>query len=414
VNPIGNPARDRSQAATAMVDDAPAGSAVLSVRVCTDNGPAEIWDDASLECALARDLIQASGGIPAEMGGPVLSARFDTIAAAALAARRLQWSAQGLSEDSHPYALSILIQSGDEVARAGHETPPPEFASAGSILVTDSAARLLEDVPGFSVRSKENGAEFREMSWRAAPSLTTREADEQALATMMEQNGRSVEAVPLAPPPELETSVHPEAEEIEESGRRLHALLWVAVAALLVAGAVAGFFYFRTGPEPQRIAAAPPAQQIPATNPATAEPRPATTEPSSTPTSSAPASAGDNKSASSAAPPLTRKQRLEQERKQKEQEQKNKTPQAGPTQQPDQQKPPDVPKEPSGNCTISSDDYATWLNRAERSRGAGNYKDAKRLVQTVLSCDHSNARARQLLDLINRAEAAGDGSPNSD
>lgn len=413
MHPIGNPARDRSQAATAMVDDAPAGNAVLSVRVCTETGSAEIWDEASLECALARDLIQASGGIPTEVDGPVLTARFESIAAAALAARRLQWSAQGLSEHSRSYALSILIQSGEDVARAGHETALPEFASAGSILVSDSAARLLEDIPAFSVRSKENGAEFREMSWRAAPSQTTREADEQMLARMMEQNGRAAEAVSVAPSPEPEISVHPETEESEEPRRSSRTLLWVGLAALLVAGAVAGFFFLRSGTDQQKIASAPPVQQIPSANPAATEPGPATT-PSSSPaalpadTSSAPASPGGK-----SAPQLTRKQQRELERKQKQQEQKAApTAQTTAQQQAPQPKPPEVTKEPSGNCSISQDDYGRWLDMAERNRSRGDYKDAKRQVQTVLNCDRGNSAARQELDRITRAEAAGDGSSN--
>ena len=409
MNPIGNPARDQSQAATAMVDDAPAGNAVLSVRVCTESGPAEIWDNTSLECALARDLIQASGGIPAEMGGPVLSARFDSIASAAMAARRLQWSAQGLSEDSHSYALSILIQSGDEVARAGHETQPPEFASAGSILVTDSAARLLEDVPGFSVRSKENGAEFREMSWRAAPSLTTREADEQALARMMEQNGRSVEAVPPAPP-EPGTSLHSEADEAEEPRRSSRTLLWIGLAVLLVAGAVAGFFFLRPGTEQQKIASATPVQEMPATNPAA-------TEPSSTPAASTPAPTSE-KSLPAAAPPLTRKQRLEQERKDKAAAAAAaaaKTPPQTPSQPepPPQQKSdtkPDIKAEVTGSCQYTSDQLPLLLNSAETSRGRGQYKEAQRKVQAVLNCDRGNSKAKELLEQIRRAMSAGDGS----
>jgi len=407
VQPIGNPAPDRSQMATAMVEDSPVGNAYLSVRVCSESGPAPIWDDSSLECALARDLILASGGLPGDTAGPALIARFDSVTSAASAARRLQWGAQGLSEASRAYALSILIQSGEEVAR-GQQTPS-EHINAGSIMVTDAAARLLEEAPGFSVRSKGKGAQYREISWRAAANLTTREADERVLAQMIEKNGRATAAATVEIAPEPDIALQPAEWAEPEPRRASRTLLWIGLAAVLVAGAVAAFFFFRPGTD-QKVAAVTPAQQTPA--PAENSSAPVSTPPQHAPTSVNPPS--------ESAQPLTRKQQREQQKKEREQAAaaaaaaKANTPQPQPQPAPPPPKPDNKPPEGvSGSCQYPSDQLPGLLDSAETARGRGKYSDALRKVNNVLSCQPGNAKARDLKGQIQQAIAAQNGSdPN--
>jgi hypothetical protein len=177
-----------------------------------------------------------------------------------------------------------------------------------------------------------------------------------------------------------------------------------------VAGAVAGFFFLRPGTEQQKIASATPVQEMPATNPAA-------TEPSSTPAASTPAPTSE-KSSPAAAPPLTRKQRLEQERKDRAAAAAAaaaKTPPQTPSQPepPPQQKSdtkPDIKAEVTGSCQYTSDQLPLLLNSAETSRGRGQYKEAQRKVQAVLNCDRGNSKAKELLEQIRRAMSAGDGS----
>jgi hypothetical protein len=396
VQPIGNPATERLQVATEIVDDSAAGSAFLSVRVCGQDGPAAVWDDASLECALARDLIQASGGLPSEITGPALIARFDSVASAARIARRLQWSAQGLSETSHPYTLSILIQSGEEVARAGLEATQVEHSAAGSILVSDAAAKLLDEVPGFAVRPKQKGADFREIAWRAAENQTTREADERVLARLIEQTGRITEVRSAAAATGHETVLQPAPwlEPEPEPRRRSRMLLYVGLAAVLVIGAVVSFFVFRSAP---------------AKNVASTVPSPAATTPAPAANTPAPTTVAEP----APAPSLTRAQKREELRKERAQAAAaaaaaKANSQPAPAPPPPK---PDTPKiEVSGNCLYSADQLPHLLDSAEASRGRGQYKEAKRKIQAVLNCDRGNSRAREMLEQVQRAEAAQDGS----
>jgi hypothetical protein len=382
--------------ATEIVDDSPAGSAFLSVRVCGQDGPAAIWDDASLECALARDLIQSSGGIPSEINGPALVARFESVASAARIARRLQWSAQGLSETSHPYTLSILIQSGEEVARAGLEAMQTEHSAGGSILVSDAAAKLLDEVPGFAVRPRQKGAEFREIAWRAAENQTTREADERVLARLIEQTGRTTEVTSAAAVTGHETVLQPAPwlEPEPEPHRPSRTLLWAGLAAVVVVGVVVSIFVFRSAPEKKVASAAPPQ---------------AVTAPAQSATTPAPTAVA----ASAPAPSLTRAQKREELRKEKAQAaaaaaaaKANSQPAPAPP-----QPKPDTPKiEVSGSCLYSADQIPHLLDSAEASRGRGQYKEAKRKIQAVLNCDRNNSRAREMLEKVQQAEAAQDGS----
>ena len=402
---IGNPALDRTQVATAMVEDLPVGGIFMSVIVSAEGSPATVWDQASLECVLAHDLILASGGVAGEISGPALVARFDSIASAAKAARRLQWAAQGLADATRPYNLSILLQAGEEVERAGIQTPPSDV-SAGGIFVSDAAAHLLEEVPGYAVRPKTKGAAFREMAWRAAANLTTRDADERALAHLAEQTGRVSQETRLEPAPVLEPVADTTDWSEEEPRRGGRTLLWVGLAILLVAGAIGGYLYLRPGTE-QKMATGSPAQQTSeqAQNPVT-----------TSPATSSPATATSGNPAQEPSPHLTKKQQRELERQQKQLEKKtvpvDQTPAQSqstpPTPKQDtSSKPPEVV---SGGCPYSSEQLPGLLDSAETARGRGKYPEALRKVNAVLACQPGNGKARDLKEQIQRAIAAQNGS----
>ncbi|MGA7255509.1 MAG: hypothetical protein WBX09_02605 [Terracidiphilus sp.] len=378
----------------------------MSVRICAEDGPAAIWDDAGLECALARDLILASGGLPGETNGPALIARFDSVASAARAARRLQWSAQGLSDTSHPYTLSILIQAGDEVTREGFESQQLEHSAGGSILVTDAAARLLEEAPGFAVRRQGKGAGLREVAWRAAESLTTREADERTLARMIEQNGRPTEAPATQIAPAPDSAVLPDAWPEPEPRPASRTWLWIGLAAVLVAGAAASFYFFHLGTE-QKVASVAPAQQTPA---------PAASMPASAPTTPVPAATVSDKTAPAPAPALTRAQKREEQRKEKAQAaaaalaakaNAHTSPPVSPSPRTDTSKP-----EVSGSCKAGygPDESPHMLEMAEQKRERKDYKGALGTILRVLDCDRGNSKARDLLLKVQNDQNAAEGS----
>src|SRR4051794_22307996 len=96
----------------------------------------------SLAAALAIDLIKASGGAPDSPQGAVLPARFFNLQAALMAARRLQWALEGLTEHDSGTTALLAIHSAadaDALATAALESLVLQ-ASSGSILLSAGLA----------------------------------------------------------------------------------------------------------------------------------------------------------------------------------------------------------------------------------------------------------------------------------
>jgi hypothetical protein len=400
---------DQPHAATAMIDDSPATGAFLSVRSCPEAGASAVyWDDSSLECALARDIIVGSGGVPTESGGFALVARYDSVQSAAMAARRVQWSVQGFADGSQPHTLSIRVLAGDDMAREDHDAQLLEQAPGGRIVVGEAAARALEEIPAFVVKPAEENPAVRELAWRADESQTTRAADEEAVARFIEQSGHAVYPAGEAEAgsqPAMDTTSWAEAEP----ERKSRTMLWVGLAAGVVIAASAAFFILRPKPEEKKVAIV----ETPVTSSVSQTPS------STTPTSGTPAGttspAATNPAVEKAGAPLTKAQKRELERQQKAQQAgstkvaKDNTVQSepqAPAQEPKHQEPAKV----GGNCQYSADQIPGLIQQAEISRGRRQYSVAKRKLQAALACEPGNSKAREALDLVRQAEAAEGGS----
>lgn len=404
-----------------MIEDSPAGGAFLAVKICPEDQAAPgFWDESTLECALARDLALASGGLPADPQGPYWVARFDTVQSAALAARRLQWGLQGFSESTAAHGvLTLLILSGEDVTRAGFDTRLLDEAAGARILVAESAARSLEEIPGLALRPAEDGQQggARELTWRAADNRTTRDADEQALARFIEQNGRAVypaEGTATEAGGAAAVAVDVAQRYESEPPPRSRRMLWIGLASAVVVAAVAGGLYFQMGTGEKKTASVrrEPSVAGPQTAPNPQPPQgPSTTQ--ATPTGgnvAPPANTGAEKSQ----PVLTRAQKREEQRKEKAQAQAAAKDQTQPAPQP--QPPPQDTKRPeptrvTGGCQYAPDQIPGLIGLAENSRARRNYKDAQRKLQAVLNCEPGNARAREELELVRQAQAA-EGGPS--
>lgn len=409
----GNPATDRTHAATAIIEDSPGGGAFLSVKICPDQQhSAAFWDESVLECALVRDVALASGGLPAEQQGPFFVARFTSVLSAALASRRLQWAVQGFSDSgmTRP-SLTVLIQSGEDIARSGFDNQALDEAEGGCILIADAAVKSLEDVPAFVLKSiKGDGyAGRRELTWRAAESRTTRQADEDVLARFIEQTGRAsstaADAVPTGAIAGAPVQARYEVEEYAEADAppRSRKMLWIGLGSAAAAIGVAAILFLQPGNREKT--AAPAATQEPSQSPAS--PAQALTQAVN---ATVPAMTTEQKPQQG----LTRAQRREEQRKAKEQAQtaanaKSSAPDAQPSPQ-QESKHGDPPARVTGGCQYAADQIPGLISLAENSRARRQYKDAQRKLQAVLSCEPGNGRAREELELVRQALAAEGGS----
>ena len=168
----------------------------------------------SLCAALAIDLIKASGGAPDPPQGAVLPARFFNLQSALLAARRLQWALEGLTEaDSDTTALLAIHSAADALA-----VPPalqslvPE-TSSGSILLSASLAETVRSLPGFTLRSA-GGGPWTQLDWRSEHAPASLAADEQSVLGLIRALGRQdpVPARADVPPPEPPRAEPPRPE----------------------------------------------------------------------------------------------------------------------------------------------------------------------------------------------------------
>jgi hypothetical protein len=365
-------------------------SVVLSLRLRTQDSrgtQADVsWAADSPDAALANDVISASGGATEPLQGAVLVARFFNLSSALLAARRLQWSLQGLGESagSLSTAASMAVHSMEDQAGPA-AVSLLDHVAPGQVLVSSRIADAIEQLPGATLRASVDG-NWRELQWRGVETPSGYSADEQSVLGLIRALGREDPcAAPVeAARPTFGTQAAPAAEAPEGLGRtRLEpepesafakrkwliiggAAAAVALAVALVA-IVSGGHSKTTAQNPDAAAKAPP----PATSVA-----PLAAPPASSPV---------------AEQPQTPK------------------PPAKPGRQPKTEakaEPPVVLKPPSGPCSLTEAEIPRSLSRAESYMYAGKLADAEAMYQRVLGCPSAHEKAVEGLQRVHQRMAA--------
>jgi hypothetical protein len=377
-----------------------AASALVSVRLWRnreDDAPGELLST-SLDPAvcLAIDMLVASRGDVVQTHGKTLLVAFSDVSTAILAARRLQWAFQGLSEANRfaGTAVAILIQSRQDLPDQPTDDSfcvPLEQAAPGQILLAQKASRFLDDLPGLATEATHDPA-LRELVWRRPDGESSIAADEQTLFRNIKGQGYGDLAPTEQTPDAWDNS--PAAKDIRSSElgqpddpfRQSNAgglwaglgnkrwIIWSGSAAALICAVTFTVIALH------RQSTVTPVAQPPAlvqTTPGSSTTTPS--EPAATPTTLVPAATPAVKAAAPKTP---------------------KAPAAKPG--------VEAAKEPSGSCeSPNAADARKTLDRAEKNLHNGKYADAKRGFQSVLGCEGTSADAREGLQRVKaRQEAA--------
>jgi hypothetical protein len=174
-----------------------ADKAVLSIRIWTghESKHASDFSSKTLNAAVCAtvDLAVASSGQVVLTHGNTLVVAFPGLPAAILAARRLQWVFQGLSEADQfaGAAAAVLVHSsadlpddpsGDAFSHALEQAAP------GQILLGETVCQILDDLPGLTIgQPGESG--LRELIWRGPEDDLASLADEQTLFRNIKRQG---------------------------------------------------------------------------------------------------------------------------------------------------------------------------------------------------------------------------------
>lgn len=394
-------------------------NALLSLRLWNRTDPAHqavsIWETDAPAVCLTLDLISASEGLPVARDGEVLVASFPTFQSAILAARRLQWAAQGFAEGAEPNSgpLAALIHApkedpGQSVGEAVHLL---QQAAPEQILLSSQASRFFDNLPGFPLQAA-SGDGLRELVWRAPQNHSSRASDEEVLAQLVAQqaaqNQPEPEPVRQAPIEEdfsaaaaARVTGRFQAEEPQKSSRKLFGGL---AAAAVVIAAAAIFFFTRGNSTPapdQSQTQTAPASTGSSTTPAAPESQPASTTSAASAASAHPKSAepepsskaaknaqkGANKPAQQASSdtPTPREEKVAPAKSQQEAQR-------------------------GGRCDLDPSQYAGQIDQAWKKLGRGKYADAQREFAAVLACDSGNGRAKEGLERARMAAREADGS----
>jgi|HubBroStandDraft_1064217.scaffolds.fasta_scaffold27886_2 hypothetical protein len=380
-----------------------AASAVVSVRLWRnreDDSPGELFSGnlGSAAC-LAIDMLVASRGEVVQTRGKTLHVAFSDVSTAILAARRLQWAFQGLSE-ADQFAgtpVAILVQSRQDLPDQPTDDSfcvPLEQAAPGQILLAEKASQFLNDLPGLATESIPDSA-LRELVWRRPDGQSSMAADEQTLfrnikgqsnadpVFFTEQLPDAWDNSPAASDAISSEPGQPDGPSPQSTAGGLWAGLrnkrWIvwsgSAAALICAVTFTVIALHRQSPVPSQ-------PQSPVTAPTAPSPsgslpqEPVTAPPKATVESVTPAE-------KPAAPKLPK---------------------------PQPAKPHDQAakeNQPSSSCELSAADAKNTLARAENRLHNGKYGDAKRDFQSILGCESTSAEAREGLQQVRaRQEAA--------
>ena len=382
--------------------------AVLHVRLWDGENPQTLpWplsESSEPPICLTMDIISACGGSISETRGLDLVARFPTFQDGVLAARRIQWASQGLSEalSFESTAVSVLVQSGDEAvspdAKDSSLRAVAEIA-AGKILFTPKAATVVESLPGF-VLSRGTDAMLREFEWRGPIAEQTRSKDDEAIAHLIEKMGPKAKAraypAPLSPAPssspETSAPISPrQAVEIRaRSSSRMFGqpkgrVLWVggiAFSAVMLLAAVP-VFHLLGHPTPSPI--------VPNSRPANGD-RDLVHPPGNGEVNQSQAKAPQTQSPSATSKvssPETKRDR------------------SAPKGEPGKGKAvvDQAESQPRRGCDLDQNEVQAQLGQAENNRARGKYEDAKRQFESVLACDPRNEQATRGLKMVRQAES---------
>jgi len=395
---------------------APSLGAVVSVRLWIPGEAAEpgqgIWlSNAPLVC-LAIDLIVASGGDPGESKGEILVAGFSGFLTAIAAARRLQWAVQGFgeAENLRTAAAAILVRGEDElIGNSGRDSllNALDRANPGQILISEAGCKAIDDLPGFPTKTVA-GAGVRELIWRAPENQSTRAFDEQTLGRIMEQRG--LESHLSAGSEALASHADGDATRDKaqssdpargarhgagKAGReKLPWLIGVAAVVIVAFAAILGVRLFGGGtPKPVESAQSPspePAAPVstPSAPPATHAAHPVQTAHAEPPPRTEPARKQPVHE------PIPTPARVEKA----EEAPKPPAPSARP------------PETQGGRCDLDRTQLPQEIEQAQKSLARGKYRDAQRQFGAVLACEPGNSSAREGLERVRSAIAAG-GSP---
>jgi len=368
-----------------------AAAAVVSIRLWLDRPdqpPGDIFrDPLNPAVCLATDTLVASGGTLIQGRDNALIVTFSDVFTGILAARRLQWAFEGLSEASRfaSAAAAVVVHSSQDLAPGPTDADiagPLENALPGQILLSEGACRVLDDLHVMSCESTNHPA-FRALSWRRSDAESGSAADEQTLFRNIKEQGHS--DVPSSAK-HLMDALRISAA-IEEAGlpenrkpggfpfkniladgagliRRSPRLAWTAAG--LVALCAAGVIAIALHRAPVSV--------------------PAPAQPAHSDTSSAPA----EKSPVAPALPAVPAESVVQAKSPAV-----KAVGTAPAKSPLKRPPP--PKEATGDCEI---DVPRTLGLAEKSMNAARFDEARQDYLQVLRCQADNPRANYGLDRL--------------
>jgi hypothetical protein len=381
----------------------------LSLRLWTGDDSTEpdpqFWSSSAPAVWLVSDLITASDGIPAATHNRILIASFTGIHAALSAARRIQWAIQGFAQTPglQGTAVAILVQSTEAIPGQGEDDPflrPLDHAAQGQILLTEETCMLLGDLPGFSLQATE-GADVRELLWRASESECARARDEASLAQLIQQHPVQ-EPFDISVQPEPEATPAPAPAPARQVNDRIaippssatkgkSPLLIGGVCAVVLIIAIA-VFMARSSKSSEPAAAAPVAVDTTAKPITVATPSPTVSEPATTaakPAEAAPAKETNKKE--------TAKERREREAKERKEAALANKPEP----------PAPKPETPSRDCEYESSDIPGLLDGAEGALARGKYVDALRQFRAAIACEPHNGRALSGKARVEQVMAAG-------
>jgi hypothetical protein len=361
-----------------------AAAAVVSIRLWLDRPdqpPGDIFKEAfNPAVCVAIDTLVASGGKVIRGRGNALIVTFSDVFTGILAARRLQWAFEGLSEAARfsSAAAAVVVHSSQDLPPNPTDADiasPLENALPGQILLSDGACRVLDNLHVMSCEST-NHPPFRALSWRRSEAESGSAADEQTLFRNIKEQGnsdvrssanRATDTLGIlagtgeaALPGNRQPGRFPFQDIFADfTGlvRRSPRVVWAGsgFAALCAAGFIA--IALHRAPAP---------------------PQPARSDTSSTPLEKSPLAP--------ALPAVPAASTV-----------KTKSPTvkvvgAAPAKSPPKKEPLEVTKasESSGQCDIKLERI---LKRAEDHRNAGRFGDAAQDYNSVLKCDPKNAQA---------------------
>jgi hypothetical protein len=365
-------------------------------------------------------------------------ARFPTLQAGILAARRLQWAAQGFSEigDLRDTSVGLVVLSAEDAIEpmaGGTFLHVLDRAAPGQILLAEHAGKLAEDLPGFSV-GPTSGTGVRELLWRRRDDQAARslDADARAIAWFVEQKGPEAYAAAYPQEPadaasggEAQAGVaereargeqlRPDQEGRQRRGKMPLMIGGLAAAVLLVAA----ILFFHPFSSPKNPAASESGTQ--STSPSGNQPS------SSTPLVDQQGQPGTSIGKEPVNPPVPVKDRKAEiaerlaartqgGKAQGVQPQPGKK-QAGQTTAGTSTEPTPPanqgqvvsdrkPKADTSRCELDPSEIGGLIDMADNSLGRGKYKEAQTRYGKVLACDPTNARAREGMKRAHDAEIA--------